>query len=663
MAEDREISGANSFAEDGKMDQAICIYAADGALLYFNQELLDYLKLPDNVAYIGAQHTDIIRFLADRGDFGAGDAEQLITEHMRLLRREESARYQRRAPNGRILDIRWQRTPDGQYIATFTDITAARRLETAVTTIAEAVSNMAGHGYLQTLANAMSRALGMKWVIIGAPDHADAEIITTLVASEGGVTIDNKSYHLRGSPCARVIGQTICVIPRKAHELYPNDKGLVELGIEGYVGAPLFDADGGSLGILAAFDTRPLDDDPIVEPVLEIFASRVAAELDRLRTFEDLRISERRFRNFAEVGSDWLWEMDADLRFCWIADNVEALTGVPADRYIGRGLDDFRVEDDDTDDWHRHLATLRAHEPFRDFQYRRELPDGRTMWVSNSGIPLFGEAEEFLGYFGTSTNVTERKRAEVELRKAKEQSEDANRAKSLFLAGVSHELRTPLNAIIGFSEIIGSEMFGAIDNPSYVQYGKDIHMSGQLLLGLINDILDLSQIEAEEMPLKENPQDLCELVDESVRLFQRRAMDANIDISVELAGAPRSIYVDARRLKQILANLIGNAIKFTPTGGRIKVRAGLNLNGWLMLEVADSGIGMASKDIERAMEPFSQLGSEIKHGQEGVGLGLSIVSRLAKLHGGSLHLTSEPNAGTRAHILLPASRIIGPELL
>ncbi len=640
------------------MDQAICIYSARGTLLYYNSELLEFFNLPEKIAYIGAQREDIIRFLAERGDFGDGDVELLTTKQLQFLHHQANCRYQHRVPDGRILDIRRQTSPDGQSIATFTEITAASRLETAVTAVARAVLKKSGHGYLQSLVNAISRALGMEWVAIGAPDHPEADSVSTLAASRNGVTVESMNYRLPGSPCARVVGQTVCVIPAQANKLFPDNEFLLEHGLDSYIGVPLFDADGKALGVLSAFDVEPLDEFSIAERLLEIFASRVVVELDRLQTIGRLRISERRLRNFADVGSDWLWEMDADLRFSWLGDNVEALTGLSADHYIGRRRDDFRADDDHGDHWARHMATLQAHEAFRNFQYRRELPDGRSMCISNSGIPILREDGVFLGYFGASTDITERKHVEAELRKAKQRSEDANRAKSRFLAGVSHELRTPLNAIIGFSEIIASEMFGAIDNPSYVQYGKDIQISGQLLLGLINDILDLSQIEAEELPLNVDSHNLAELVDESVRLFLRRAMEANIEISVEISDAPPSLYVDGRRLKQILVNLIGNSIKFTASGGWIEVRAGLNQDGWLMLEVADSGIGMAAKDIERALEPFSQLGSEIKHGQEGVGLGLSISSRLAELHGGSLHLTSEPDVGTRAQVLLPASRII-----
>jgi signal transduction histidine kinase len=213
-------------------------------------------------------------------------------------------------------------------------------------------------------------------------------------------------------------------------------------------------------------------------------------------------------------------------------------------------------------------------------------------------------------------------------------------------------------------------MFGAIENPAYVQYGKDIQISGELLLGLISDILDVSQIDAEEMSLKEQPEDVAAIVDECILLLQSRVVEAGIELSVDLSRSPASIYVDGRRIKQILVNLIGNAIKFTPAGGSIDVAVGPaaptntplavapNEAEQLSISVRDSGIGMSEMDIERALQPFSQLEANALHGPEGVGLGLSIASRLAVLHDGYLHLSSQPGAGTLAQILLPGSRII-----
>ncbi|MBT3532564.1 MAG: PAS domain S-box protein [Rhodospirillaceae bacterium] len=775
----------------GRMDQAIYICSADGIVQYFNQQFLDFLGLPDDVAYIGARRADIFEYIIERGDLGPDDPQKLIAERMQILDRQGTYRLQQETPGGVILDIRQQLAPDGQVISTFTDITDARRLEAAVATIAEAVSHSVGQGYLQTLANALCRAVGMEWVIIGVLDTANSDSITTLAASHDGTSIENLSYPLGGSPCAEVIGQSTCVYPQNARSLFPDDEMLTELGIESYVGAPLFDADGTPLGILAAFDTHPLRDDPIAEPVLEIFASRAAAELNRLRTSEKQRVSEQRFRDFAEIGSDWLWEMDADLRFSWIADKVEDITGLAPESYVGKSRDEMRVGDNDPEVWARHMADLRARKSFKDMEIRRDLPDGRTMWIRSSGRPIFDQDGAFQGYFGSSTDitdqvnareeaqsaserlataiggteepmalynaddrlvicndayrgfhprfaeelqpgisfqevakiysdigdgetvydfesrmrhhgsskpgrgeagfpfefahpngqyyqvlerhlsdgstiilgvdVTERKESEAELRDARDRAEDANRAKSRFLASVSHELRTPLNAIIGFSEIIGSELFGPIENRSYAQYGRDIQISGQLLLGLISDILDLSQIDAEEVSLKEKPEDVADLVDECVRLFQKRAEEARIDLSVDLSNAPASIIVDSRRIKQILVNLIGNAMKFTPANGSIMVRAGFNQEGWLVLAVQDSGVGMAAEDIDRAMQPFSQLENDISRDQEGVGLGLSIASRLTALHDGELRIDSEPGAGTLAQVLLPASRITGQD--
>ncbi|MBT4043822.1 MAG: PAS domain-containing protein [Rhodospirillaceae bacterium] len=784
FAEDDEISVELPVIETGKIDQAIYIASADDVTQYFSANFAEFLGLPDSVAFIGAKRIDMFRFMAERGDFGPGEPNQLAVERMAQIDKNAMSGVQRQFPSGRFLEIRQHTTADGGIVTTFTDITAARRLETAISTIAEAVSYSAGQGFLQNLTNALSRVLGVEWAVIGTPDtkrDGDDASFTTIVASRDSNRVDNFSYKLQGSPCEKVIDQSILVVQRGVQELFPDHKVLAELGIQSYAGAPLFDAHGNPLGVLAIFDPMPLEDDLIVKPVLEIFASRAAAEMERLKTFEVLATSERRFRNFAELGSDWLWELDADLRFSWIADQVEATTGLPPKFYIGRKRSEIHGTKNDPELWARLVAALESHEPFQDIELRHELSDGRIIWVRSSGAPRFSDDGEFLGYVAASSDITAevvardevrsgaerlaeaiggagdpvalygaddrlvicndaylelhsefadklqpgisfrevatifaeidhdhpaydlevrmqrhrdadgafeldhpngrrylvqdkrltdgstiiiaadittRRDVENELREAKELAEEANRSKSRFLASVSHELRTPLNAIIGFSEIIGTEMFGEIENKTYVEYGRDIGMSGQLLLGLISDILDVSQIDAGEMSLKEGPEDVRDLVDECVHLFEKRAAEANIDISTEVANTIRTIRVDGRRLKQILVNLIGNAIKFTPSGGWIKVWTGLDQDGRLVLEVADSGIGMAADDIARAMEPFSQIKSNLHQEQDGVGLGLSIANRLAALHGGQLQISSELGVGTKARIVLPADRIL-----
>ncbi|MBE7219139.1 MAG: PAS domain-containing protein, partial [Caulobacteraceae bacterium] len=235
---------------------------------------------------------------------------------------------------------------------------------------------------------------------------------------------------------------------------------------------------------------------------------------------------------------------------------------------------------------------------------------------------------------------------------AKVRAEEANRAKSEFLANMSHELRTPLNAIIGFSEMMSSEMFGKISERRYVEYSRDILASGQHLLALINDILDMSKIEAGKLNLRQEPLDVPDAVAEAVRLVRARAEAAGLQLVVDAPAVLPEVHADARALKQILLNLLSNALKFTPTGGHIRIRARRE-GEEVRIAVIDSGIGIAKSDLARLGRPFEQVETQHAKTTHGTGLGLALTKALVHLHGGRFELESEPGVGTTAYFTLP----------
>ena len=255
-------------------------------------------------------------------------------------------------------------------------------------------------------------------------------------------------------------------------------------------------------------------------------------------------------------------------------------------------------------------------------------------------------------------DITERKLAEVALRMAKEHAEIANRSKSEFLANMSHELRTPLNAVIGFSDVMKGEMFGPVGNPKYREYVQDINASGVHLLELINDILDLSKVEAGKTELHEENIDVSSTLGSCLNLVKERAHKAGVDIACDTASNLPSLYADKRKFKQILINLLSNAIKFTPSGGKITVRTWCRLGDGYLLQVADTGIGIALADIPKALAPFQQVDSDLNRKYEGTGLGVPLTKALAELHGGSLDLQSEVGVGTTVTVRFPAERIV-----
>jgi signal transduction histidine kinase len=283
-------------------------------------------------------------------------------------------------------------------------------------------------------------------------------------------------------------------------------------------------------------------------------------------------------------------------------------------------------------------------------RWREMLSNGRV-------IDIFHQPLAAGGSIATYEDVTENYQAEVELRAAKDEAEVASRAKSDFLAGVSHELRTPLNAIIGFSEVMQNEMFGPIGDSHYQEYASDIHDSGHHLLSLINDILDLSKIEAGKFELHEETVTVSDTIEAALRLVDQRAEKAGVELVRAVAPHLPRLYADGRALKQVLLNLLTNAVKFTPLDGRVTIGADLGPGGDLVLTVVDSGVGMSAEDLEQALTPFGQAESDLTREQEGTGLGLPLSKHLVELHGGSLTIESAPGAGTTVRATFPAERL------
>src|SRR5579864_1171043 len=292
------------------------------------------------------------------------------------------------------------------------------------------------------------------------------------------------------------------------------------------------------------------------------------------------------------------------------------------------------------------------------FESRVHRRDGSIIWIAESCREVRTRDGRLLYYEGMVEEITDRKRTEEELRRAMEAASAANRAKSEFLGTMSHELRTPLNAIIGFSEVIHGELLGPVGVPAYKTYAADVITSGRHLLTIINDILDFAKAESGRLALREETLSLGALIEEVVRFLQPRATAAGLRLSVDVTQAPVALRADGARLRQVLLNLTGNAIKFTPHGGRVDVRAYGSLEGEVRVEVRDTGIGMRETDLARAFEPFHQVDGGHTRNHEGTGLGLAICERLMRLHGGEVKLSSKLGRGTVATIVIPAARDI-----
>ncbi|WP_421913047.1 sensor histidine kinase [Mesorhizobium sp.] len=241
---------------------------------------------------------------------------------------------------------------------------------------------------------------------------------------------------------------------------------------------------------------------------------------------------------------------------------------------------------------------------------------------------------------------------------ARRRAEDANLAKSRFLASMSHELRTPLNAILGFSEVMSNEVLGPMNNPTYRDYAHDVHESGQHLLDLINEILDLSRIEAGRYQLNEEPVMLLTIVEDCCHMMELKARNKDIRIVQDFESILPRLFADERAVRQITLNLLSNAIKFTATGGEIRVRVGWTAGGGQYISVKDNGPGIPADEIPIVLSAFGQGSIAIKSAEQGTGLGLPIVQGLLAMHGGEFELHSKLREGTEAIAIFPLSRVM-----
>ena len=285
---------------------------------------------------------------------------------------------------------------------------------------------------------------------------------------------------------------------------------------------------------------------------------------------------------------------------------------------------------------------------------------------------LTDDEGKVVSYIGQFTDITQIKQDEerlaetarelarknVELEDAVVQANEANRAKSEFLAAMSHELRTPLNAVIGFSEAMLTEIFGPVGDDRYAGYLKNIRESGRHLLDVINDILDVSKVEAGKIELAEEPVDVSRCIESALRLIHERADGEGISVNADIPEDLPAMQADERRLKQVLLNLLSNSIKFTNPGGSVKVTAAATETYGLSITVADSGIGIAEEDLARVLTPFTQVDSQLARKYDGTGLGLPLTKGLVEAHGGKMSIKSKLGEGTQVTVHFPPQRVI-----
>ncbi|MGO4853201.1 ATP-binding protein [Phaeovulum sp. W22_SRMD_FR3] len=370
---------------------------------------------------------------------------------------------------------------------------------------------------------------------------------------------------------------------------------------------------------------------------------QMTEEMMRVALHQEEQVNAR-FSNVAAISRSWVWEQDDQLRFTYLSPAYQNVTGIAPDQMIGKTRHELfatRPEIMGSADWAGLERLLAGRRPFHDFLYLALTDDGREIWIQISGSPKYDSKGRFAGYHGAGIDVTR-------LQHARAAAEEANCAKSKFLATMSHEIRTPLNGILGMAQALEQQLH----DPATARMAATIRDSGESLLSILNDILDLSKIEAGKLVLESAPFAPMDVVARIEALHRLKAEEQGLTLQVVAQGPLETMRIgDALRVSQILHNLISNAIKFTDTGGVTLSLRDLP-DGRLHLEVKDTGIGMTPEQLERLFDEFEQADGSVTRRFGGTGLGMSIVRRLAHMMGGMIGVDSEPGRGTTVSVTL-----------
>ncbi|HHI82421.1 MAG TPA: PAS domain-containing sensor histidine kinase [Rhizobiales bacterium] len=385
--------------------------------------------------------------------------------------------------------------------------------------------------------------------------------------------------------------------------------------------------------------------------------SSLERKMDKIRLDRQKEIISLLLKDFEAGTSDWLWETDGKGRLKYVSDRLCEVLGRGRSRLEGATLLQAARMDAGSPGWRELEQRMHEGKGFKDIEVEVALED-RQMWWQLSARPLVDETGKCIGFRGVCSDITGRRKAKQELIAARDEAEAASAAKSRFLSIMSHELRSPLSAISGFADLIADQREGPVNIANYVEYAKNIQQSSQHLTVLINDILDLSRIENGKINLIEQEIDPVELFSVVARMCKAQAPDSGVAIVEKFHHGQYLIYGDLTRLKQILLNIGGNAVKFTPPGGEVVLELGLSGDGGMEMIVSDNGPGIAEEDLEHIFEPFMQADQNSTRAFDGLGLGLAIALRLARLHNGDLSVTSASGKGTRVVFSLPRERVL-----
>lgn len=381
---------------------------------------------------------------------------------------------------------------------------------------------------------------------------------------------------------------------------------------------------------------------------------------ERRRAERALSEAEKKYRTIVENAASGIYQVTPEGQYLSANPAMAKILGYAAPEDILRDVHNANVEVYCSPrDRERLLLEVNRQGEMSHAELQLRRKDGQIIWVQENLHAIKDDDGSLLFYEGSIEDITQRKETEVALRQAMVESDLASRSKSEFLANMSHELRTPLNAIIGFSDIIRNQAFGAVGAREYLDYARDINEGGKRLLQVINDILDVSRVQAGERQLNEGLVDLNKIVASALDIMAPKIESNHLVVSNFVKEDAPKLIGEQHAIKQMIINLLSNSVKYTPAGGRISVSYQMDEDGQLHLAITDTGVGLTDSEIETALSPFGQVETGLNKMESGTGLGLTLVQSLMSLHGGAFELFSQKGVGTTATLIFPPKRVSG----
>ncbi|HEY9810407.1 MAG TPA: response regulator [Halomicronema sp.] len=579
------------------------------------------------------------------------------------------------------------------------DITKRKKQEKALQLIVEGTAAQTGLEFFRSCVRYLAIVLRVRYAIVTHKIKKTTKV-RTLAFWLGETWSNDLEYDFGSTPCERVLAGQCCYYPDNLQTNFPQDQELIDLGVVSYLGIPLLGSNNEVLGHLCVMDTKPMKNDPNQQLILRIFAARAGAELERKLAEQALEYRAKMDNYLSNISRAFLdrdFESALNLILKILAEATDSERSYLI-RYSER-----KTHWSITHEWYAETVAPAA-------PILQNISVYAAPWIYNqlnnktviniskiSELPTEANAErailenlsiqslinipllhrnELIGCLGVDavrsaktwseqeinllkvageiiTIALARHEAELAQQNAAEVALAANKAKSEFLANMSHELRTPLTAILGLSEALRDEVFGPLTTKQHQKLAT-IEQSGQHLLELINDVLDLAKIESGKMDLQMANTDILGLCQASLAFVRQQAYQKQIKLSSQISPHIKQVELDERRIRQVLINLLSNAVKFTPEGGQVWIEVDGNLEQEILtFTIADTGIGISQENITKLFKPFVQLDSSFTRRYAGTGLGLALVRQVVELHGGSVSLESEIGQGSRFTVSLP----------